>query len=567
MKKVLIRIISAILIIAACIPLASCNSTEESIALKMDEVIQANTTEAVLKSYDNYFVKWSKPRDGMPQNTLISKDFIYCDDGNTQLMYLLDSLASYEKLKGGYASTVRFEDDVKAFVGSQYFKSPLVDSDASSEAVLSSTADGHNVKLTTRLSDERAKRVVESFADTGKYEYVKASYLLDRDSLKIIELTYYRVKEDGTEVEFAKARAEYNSKGNWDIDNMFTHATKSTDEDKIYTVTVELMATDKKTIPATVREGDILELRLGEEYQAIYLDEACSMPYKSNGKYDSDMTLYCVSSSALPQNVSFDDVIAQNTTENILKNFDNYRVQHIAPSGKVTRTLLMTKDYSFISAGAKIPALYLADGRSFEYEREHFVATIRRPEDVAQLKADNFAAPLLTEGMSDDEIIEIDAQNSYFYITSRLTDERAEEFIEYYELLYDYSDIIVKYTVNRSPLFIDSIEYYGRKSDGKDSLIVTLKATYNATDEKLAEKIYDHVSDTTQKTRTITVTLDPDTPDECVLSATAVVGDPIAMRLGSEYKTAYTDRECTIKYRSNGKYDTDEFLYCKRQTT
>jgi hypothetical protein len=31
---------------------------------------------------------------------------------------------------------------------------------------------------------------VESFADTGKYEYVKASYLLDRDSLKIIELTY-----------------------------------------------------------------------------------------------------------------------------------------------------------------------------------------------------------------------------------------------------------------------------------------------------------------------------------------------------------------------------------------
>ena len=78
--------------------------------------------------------------------------------------------------------------------------------------------------------------------------------------------------------------------------------------------------------------------------------------------------------------------------------------------------------------------------------------------------------------------------------------------------------------------------------------------------------MYRYVSDTTKETRRITVTLDPDTPDELVVWADARVGDPIRLRLGDEYTKTYTDKECTVRYRSNGKYDTDEFLYCKRTT-
>ena len=566
MKKTFVRAIAIILMVAACIPLAACSNKNE-VAVNMAEVVEANSSTKVLADFDNYFIKWDKPRDGMPANVLIADEFLYCDDGKVPEMYVRSTLASYERSKSTYVATVRFEEDVKAYLANEYFERPLIDEGAANETVLSATADDHHISLSTRLSAERSQKIIDSFGDTGAFEYVKASYILDRDTLSIVELAYYRVRKDGAEVEFSKARVEYSSKGNWDAENMYDHVTDA--DHGIYTVQVTIASnanSDKKIVPALVHTGDLIELRLGEEYEAIYSDWECTMPYKSNGKYDSDMTLYCKSSSELPQTADISGIIAENTTENILKIFDNYLVQEISASGKITKTVVLTDEYSYVSDGG-YPALYLADGRTFEYERERYVATIRRPSDVEQFKADNFVAPLLAPDMETDEIVKIETVNSYFLITARLTAQRADEITSRYAGQKEYTDIIVKYTVNRSPLLIDTVSYYGVSDANEEALIFTVKATYNSTNVEDADKMYRYVSDTSKKTRTITVTLDPDTADECVLSAAARIGDPIAMRLGDEYKTTYTDRECTVKYRSNGRYDTDEFLYCKRTTT
>ena len=566
MKNAFIRAIAIILMVTACVPLAACGG-KENVTVNMDDVVKANNSTKILSDFDNYLVKWDKSKDDMPANVLIADEFLYCDDGKVPEMYLRSTLASYEKSNGTYVATVRFEDDVNAYLANEYFERPLIDENAANETVLAATADEHHISISTRLSAERSQKIVDSFGDTGAFEYVKASYILDRDKLSIIELAYHRVRKDGAEVEFAKGRVEYNSKGNWDAENMYDHVTDT--DHGIYTVRVEIVSkanSDKKIVPALVHTDDLIELRLGEEYEAVYSDWECTMPYKSNGKYDSNITLYCKSSSELPLNADISDVVAENTSENILKIFDNYTVQVISASGKVTKTVVLTDRYSYIS-GNGYPALYLSDGRSFEYERERYVATIRRPSDVQQFKADNFAAPLLTPDMTADEIVKTETVNSYFIITARLTEERAYAITSRYAQQKEYKDVIVKYTVNRSPLLIDTISYYGISDAGEEVLIITVKATYNSIDVEAADKMYRYVTDTSKKTRTITVTLDPGTADECVLSAAARIGDPIAMRLGDEYKTTYTDRECTVKYRSNGRYDTDEFLYCKRATT
>lgn len=567
MKKAFIRSVALLLVLAACIPFAACNRGEENeITVSMDDIAEANSTAKIHESFENYLVKWDKPRDGMPSSSIIARDFLYCDDGQTSVIYLRSDLSSYEKSNGTYVCTVRLDEEVQTYLENGYFEYPIIDPDAKSETVLSATADDYHTSLVTRLSAQRSKKVVDTFGDVGEYEYIKAKYILDSESLRIIELAYYRVRSDGAEVELAKARAEYDSKGNRDAENMYAHATDTSYGTRKLTVVLNPDSAEERTITVTARTGDPIALRLGDEYTAAYSNRECTIPYKSNEKYDTDETVYCTTVTELADNVKISDIISSSTTDNILKRFDNYLVHELDASGKVMRNVFITGGYSYIDGG-ECPEIYLSDGRTFEYDKDRYVATIKRPAEVSAFKKQNFDSPLLVSGMENDEIIETETGSHYFLITVRPTKDRYAELLERFEDGEGYIDIQIKYTVNRATLFLEHITYYGVLPSGVEKAIYAIVATYNSEGIKLAKDMYEYVSDTTQKTRTVTVMLDPDTENETVLSATTRSGEPVALRLGDEYKTVYTNRECTNIYRNDGNYDTNEILYCKRQAT
>ncbi|MBQ9162801.1 MAG: hypothetical protein IJX74_05940 [Clostridia bacterium] len=560
MKKLFFRAGVILCLATLCISLFGCNKSEPTV--DMSRVAAANNTEAVLASFDNYYVQWSAKRYGMPEKVLISDDYIYCDDGVTPELYAGDR--TYEKTDDTYVATVRFPEEVEAYVSDKYFKAPVIDSGAADEEVLSVTQDDYLLNVTTKLSTDRSKEIAESFDTKKAYSYLKAVYVINRDTLTVTDLTYYCVRSDGGEALLANARIAYDAKGIWDAENMYAHATDTSYEMRTVTIVLDPDTKNERTVGCVARRGDPIALRLGDNYKAVYSNRECTIPYRSDGTYSDNETLYCRAVDGSSAEVKLSDVIAASSTKSILEVFENYSVQKTV-GGKLVDALLITKDYMYATDGTT-PEIYLSSGRTYEKDGDRYVATVRETADVEATVADKFMSPLVAEGMADDTVLEIDENNYYFYITVRPSAQRTADILSLYDAEGQYQYTKAEYTVNKATLTLVTARYFGVSENGREAELYRVSATYNTEDLTEAVEMYEYVTDSSHDMRTVTVILDPNTNDERTVSATARQGDPIALRLGNGYKVLYTDRECTEVYKSDGTYVADEMLYCPKAT-
>jgi len=544
-----------------CISLFGCNKSEPTV--DMSRVAAANNTEAVLESFDNYYVQWSTKRDGMPEKVLISDDYIYCDDGVTPELYAGER--TYEKSDDTYVATVRFPEEVEAYVSNEYFKVPVIDSGAVDEEVISVTQDDYLLNVTTRLSANRSTKIAESFDTKKAYAYLKAVYVINRDTLTVTDLTYYCVRNDGGEALLANARISYDAKGIWDAKNMYAHATDTSYEMRTVTVVLDPDTKNERTVSCVARRGDPIALRLGDNYKAVYSNRECTVPYRSDGAYSNDETLYCRAIDVDSAEIKLADVMASSNTESLLEIFENYSVKKFNGDGTLIEALHITHDYMYSDNGT-VPEIYLSSGRTYEKDGDRYVATVRESADVESTVTEKFAAPLVAEGMADDTVLEIDENNYYFYITARPSAQRTAEILALYGEEGQYQYVKAEYTVSKTTLSIVAVKYLGVKENRKEAGLYRMTVTYNSTDMTEAEEMFGYVTDASHEMRTVTVILDPNTKDERTVSATARQGDPIALRLGDGYKVLYTDRECTEVYKSDGTYVADEMLYCPKVT-
>lgn len=566
MKTLFIRTLCAVCLVLLCLSLLACNKTDTAPSVDMKKVAEANSSAAVLEKYENYHVRWNVSKDGMPVKSLITKDYIYSDTDEVQQLYSRDG-RTYEKSLGRYVATVRFPEEVEAFINSNYFKAPVINGGAADEEILSVTqTDKYQITVTTRLSAERSGEVVRSFNDDGSYSYVKAVYLMSAETLLINDLAYYCVRENGTQRELANARIAYNVKGMWDAESMYDHISDKSYEVRTVTIILDPDTIDERSVTVIARKGDPIALRLGDKYKTVYSNRECTIPYKGDGTYSQDETLYCKGVVINDKIIQMTDITDFNTTEKILDVFDNYYVKWSAPKSGMGQTLLVSKDYVFYINGST-PELYAGE-HTYEKSGEYYVATIRDQAEVDEfLATPYFHTPLIDSSAEAETILVRESNDYYHYVTSKLSPRRSAQILEEFGQTNVYDYVKAKYTVTRATYAIEQLTYYGITKHGEEILIANATVEYNVSGIADAEEMYAHITDTSFEQRTITVILDPDTENERTVGAIARRGDPVALRVGDSYKTLYTDRECTIPYKSDETYITDQTLYCKAEAT
>jgi peptidyl-prolyl cis-trans isomerase B (cyclophilin B) len=275
----------------------------------MTDITDFNNTENILDVFNNYYVEWSLPKNGMGQTLLISKDYVFYINGKTPELYAGEH--TYKKVGEYYVATIREQSEVDEFLSNAYFSTPVIDTGAGTEEILVRESDNYYHYVTSKLSSDRSAQILEAFGQANVYEYVKAKYIVTRATFAIEQLAYYGVSKHGDEIMIANAAVKYNANGITDAEEMYSRITDTSFEQRTITVILDPDTPNERAVGAIARRGDPVEMQIGDSYKTLYTDRECTVPYKSDETYITDQTLYCKAEATITSDIDMNEIKAE----------------------------------------------------------------------------------------------------------------------------------------------------------------------------------------------------------------------------------------------------------------
>ena len=255
------------------------------------------------------------------------------------------------------------------------------------------------------------------------------------------------------------------------------------------------------------------------------------------------------------------DVLDANSAETLFQTYGGVLRTYDYPNDPDrVRVEYLDAEVLFFDSGSEQDLLFYDGSSGYLRDDEGYGALMDFNFDPSY-----YAYPTLDEALTaQEEIVSVAEDGGAIFLTTRLS---AEAYRPYYpdgDFPYDDGDYFEEsYRLDASDRRVLEMSEALVHADGsREEQYVAVHEYGAARPEIVAEMLARKNAD---DPRTGTVTLDPGTPDERTMSATAQKGDYIYFIVPQGYETLYVDPECTIERTPDDTADlnADFHLYGK----
>ena len=157
----------------------------------------------------------------------------------------------------------------------------------------------------------------------------------------------------------------------------------------------------------------------------------------------------------------------------------------------------------------------------------------------------------------EEEIAEVAQNGEKLIVKTRFFEQDYGEETEdgYGEFIYE---------VDMQTLFFLGGSYTVYAPDGSVTYKMALNVEYDVERPAEAQDLFDRMNPK-EDYRTVTIVADPGTENETVYSVNTARGDSARLYCGGDYKTLYTDPECTQVYEGGADTTQNQTLYVTKE--
>ena len=258
--------------------LSGCGSRKTLSDISMEEVLEANKTENLLKYYSS-FCDRSVINGSWDYDLYVDREIYYYNEGELKCITGEDFQFVYQD--GEYSSYLLAD-------GAEYdswYDNLHLDESVLDETIVEALDDGKTITIETEIAAGEWEEYFNSLEiDYLPEDYVSNIYEVDSENYALQKSVTALVHPDGTSEEIASMTISYDEERPEEAKELLERARPSTD---IRTITVVLdpNTENEKVCVQMVKKGELFGVILPEGYE-LYQDEACTIP--ADGKIDTN---------------------------------------------------------------------------------------------------------------------------------------------------------------------------------------------------------------------------------------------------------------------------------------
>lgn len=279
------KFFALLLVLMLLVSFSACDSQE----LTMRKLIDANQPKTLLETYDSIFIRGTMAGESIGDYYLTET---YSFEGSESFsMYLTDD-TGYACRNGVYERIVFLTRDGLvdyADYRADLYTDVILSQESLMEKIQSITETEEQISLTSVMSRRNLKKLFGQ----DNLRSLENVYVLDANTYGVITAMGTLIFDDGTAIDLAM-ECTYNAEMPEGVQPLLEYAEQTED---LRTVTLVFHAGTKKEKTELIQAPKGLPLTLSlpddaTEGFAVYADEACTVPFQSNGDYTSDVTVY-----------------------------------------------------------------------------------------------------------------------------------------------------------------------------------------------------------------------------------------------------------------------------------
>ena len=270
----------AVCLCLAAMGLAGCDGqngqpgeNEGSVSITMQEVLDANSDDALLARCDSFITQFSG--DGFYSQIYKKEDSrIFTTSGEYYEGYRDGRHFFWEN--GEYVCALPCYDFDPPILEQPSVLNPEI---TLQEIILSAEQEEGDILLTTLLSGDGAQRVIEAAGVSyAEGDEVITAYRLDAETLIITECQQTIRHEDETTENFMTQYVMLDAEITDEIMDGINERLNDP-EGRHVTVVLDPGTSEERAFTAIVRKGEAIQIFLPEDYPGSFSDEACTQPY------------------------------------------------------------------------------------------------------------------------------------------------------------------------------------------------------------------------------------------------------------------------------------------------
>lgn len=263
---------------------------EEAPKLTMEQVVEANMTENLLKNYDSFHIT---------MNYSEAEIEVYKD---SEIYYYSDSWGEYLKCgnmefdnynNGEYTKYIYVENEPQVYPQEENCLM-TVDSTVKEE-IQEIKKDGDNLILTTKLTAEDYAEIStakESPFEEGDYGVLE--YTLDSTTYAVLKSKETIMHKDGTEGEVLITEVQYNQEKPEKVRKMYDLA-NPTENIRTLTIITNPGTDQEKEYKESVAKGESIAIMFPDDTWKLYTDEQCTQEKGETVDKEADALYYAKS--------------------------------------------------------------------------------------------------------------------------------------------------------------------------------------------------------------------------------------------------------------------------------
>ena len=281
------KLLALLLVLVLMVSFAACGNQK----LTMRKLIDANQTQTLLESYESISTQFTI--DGEMNVAYYLTDTFAYEKQGTWSMYVTDD-AGYGCSDGVYQKVVFLTRDGLidyAACRAEQYADPILGQKSLLEKIQSVEEAEDQITVKTVMSLKNLKKILGE-ESLNSYEN---TYVLDPETYALHSANGVITLNDGTSYPFSLV-CSYNAEMPEEIKD-FLEYENQTENLRTITFVFHSGTAKEKTEQIQAPKGLALGLHLPDSASAsdsfgVYADPACTEPFKSNGDYTSDVTVY-----------------------------------------------------------------------------------------------------------------------------------------------------------------------------------------------------------------------------------------------------------------------------------
>lgn len=293
MKKMTKAIVTGVVGVTSLFCMCTVNAESLS-EVTMEQIVNANARENFLKDGSSYQTEVSYQGEyterAYSDSELNSITWITEDGETTQLTVGNVGIGIYE----GEYEFYLIADDSWVENNQVVFINCLDKAATEKESIEECIQEGDNLIITTALSTEDTKEVVEGYGvEYREGDIQKVVYTVDAKTYVLAEEASSLIRADGTVEDLGGIKVTFDPERPESADEMYRFLTESESKHTV-TIVLDPDTEEEKTYSATLPTGTPVYEILPEGYEMIYADKECTEALENGIDQNEDVIVYSI---------------------------------------------------------------------------------------------------------------------------------------------------------------------------------------------------------------------------------------------------------------------------------